>query len=539
MVLKKPYAFLIKRFKLIHFALTILAVYIITKTSAIHSFFVNYIKNQYSAIITVNFKSNFINPILYISVLSVLVILFFMILLLRSKKKKEKIYSFYFTYYVILIIGYLYIGTVFTGLEKEVLEPEFAKLLKDITLLGYLPQIGFIVVTTIRALGFNVKQFNFKADIKELEITSSDDEEIEFSVSFDTYKTERNLRRFVREFRYYILENKFVVIVLLSVFSLVSINYVVKNRNQIRSASFKMNQAVAFNNLETKILDAVITDVDLKGNKIKKNKYYVLLKMSIKNNTKKDLTVDVNKYSLFNNTKKKSILPSVGYSNLFKDYGVPFNLPLIRRNSEYIVVLPYEIDKDNLRDKYQFRFYQNVVIKNNVAYPVYNILRLKPIILDKVQTVSEHSLNDEIRFNNTNLGNSYIKIEKYAIDKSYTYEYEKCVNEKCKKYYDNITPGVFGHDSSKTILGLNTEFSFDESTEYFKTTKNLSSFANDTFKIEYFINDVKHISDVEAVHSKYDPNLAALKVAGNIQEASKINLLITIRNKQYIIELKN
>ena len=49
MILKKPYAFLIKNFRLIHLILTIPLIYITYKTTAVSNFFREYVSNNYSS----------------------------------------------------------------------------------------------------------------------------------------------------------------------------------------------------------------------------------------------------------------------------------------------------------------------------------------------------------------------------------------------------------------------------------------------------------------------------------------------------------
>ncbi len=538
MILKKPYAFLIKKFKLIHLVLTLLVLFVIVKTNAINNFFSSYVKNNYSAVITDNFKSNFINAYLYLSIIGIIIILIFILFLLKYKNKKERIYTGYVAYYVVLIIALIFMGNYFDSLEKEVLSPEMANILKDISLIVLLPQFPLIIVTTFRTLGFNVKQFDFSSDIKELEITSSDDEEIEFSVSFDTYKAERNTRRFIREFRYYIRENVFVMILLLIIFTGVGVNYILKNNSKIKSGSFNLNQVVYFNNLETSVLNAVITNTDTGGSIISKDKHYILLKVSINNTTSKDITINPEEYSLYNKTKNISIKPSVGYSNYFKDYGISIGVPYIRRETSYVVVLPYEIASKDIKDKYEFRLYKSMIVKNNISYPVYDILKLKPTILDAVSDVSKVGLKEKITFNNTILNNSFIRINEFVVSDSYTYEYERCIKDECSTYYDKLTPGVF-NISEKTLLVMKTDFELDNTTDYAKSFKTLDLFATDFISVIYHVDDIRYISKAETIVSKYDDSLLILKVDKYLKDANRIDLAITIRNKRYIVQLKN
>ena len=71
MILKKPYAFLIKHFKIIHLILSLLMIYIAYKINNILNFVKGYINNS----VNPSLSTNYIGPILFISVLVVIGIL--------------------------------------------------------------------------------------------------------------------------------------------------------------------------------------------------------------------------------------------------------------------------------------------------------------------------------------------------------------------------------------------------------------------------------------------------------------------------------
>ena len=86
----------------------------------------------------------------------------------------------------------------------------------------------------IRSLGFDVKKFNFKSDLKELEITDKDSEEIELNLNFQTYKAERTIRRFIRELKYYYLENKKVIYIIGAALVIILGFLIYKNTEKIK-----------------------------------------------------------------------------------------------------------------------------------------------------------------------------------------------------------------------------------------------------------------------------------------------------------------
>jgi len=74
MVLKKPYAFIIKHFRAIHLLLLIPIFYLIIKTRAIFYFFNSYVSYGYSinfSEVLTNISSEYINILMYIAFLLV------------------------------------------------------------------------------------------------------------------------------------------------------------------------------------------------------------------------------------------------------------------------------------------------------------------------------------------------------------------------------------------------------------------------------------------------------------------------------------
>ena len=67
MILRKPYAFLIKNFKIIHLVLTVLMIYIIYRLNGISKFIYNYIDNVANSSNNINFNNRYFFSIIYIN----------------------------------------------------------------------------------------------------------------------------------------------------------------------------------------------------------------------------------------------------------------------------------------------------------------------------------------------------------------------------------------------------------------------------------------------------------------------------------------
>ena len=70
--------------------------------------------------------------------------------------------------------------------------------IRDIANLARLFQTVSVVFYLIRATGFDIKKFDFVRDLKYLDITEEDSEEIEVSLEFEGNVFQRNIRRILR-----------------------------------------------------------------------------------------------------------------------------------------------------------------------------------------------------------------------------------------------------------------------------------------------------------------------------------------------------
>ena len=276
MIIKKPYAFLIKNFRLIHGILFIMLLYLLISSVNIYGFFSGYASNNYYVIQT-NLAQNYVNTLMY--VVSFLVIVFSTIVyyLLEVKNKGNKMYLFISLYSFILFVYFIYITSVFNGLESASLSTESVRAFRDISLIVFLPNIVFVFVIFARALGFNLKQFDFKKDLEDLQIDESDSEEIELTLTDNSYKIKRTFRKIIRLSKYFFLENKIFVITVASIIVLILTINMFRKIN-IYTDAYNQNQNIVASALVFKVSDSYITNTDMSNVVINKNKSYILVK---------------------------------------------------------------------------------------------------------------------------------------------------------------------------------------------------------------------------------------------------------------------
>ena len=167
MVIKKPYAFLIKNFRLIHAVLFALVGYLGIKSFALYDFFESYATNHYF-VNSVDLAAQYINFTMFGVIIGVILISALIFFILSLKNKERKFYIFLILYQIVLFIFLLYDFSVLQNLQDASMAIESVRALRDVNLIVLLPQIIFIFILAGRAIGFNIKQFDFKKDLEEL-----------------------------------------------------------------------------------------------------------------------------------------------------------------------------------------------------------------------------------------------------------------------------------------------------------------------------------------------------------------------------------
>lgn len=143
--------------------------------------------------------------------------------LMRHKKKPSFFYIFSTCVYLFLIALLIFGKSFIYDLQFTTPDLRFTKIVSDLFFIELALQIPIIVITFIRTIGFDVKKFDFKKDIMELDIKDEDNAEFEFELNLDTEETRAKIRRKVRYFKYYYKENKIIFMLFCNYFSCISL----------------------------------------------------------------------------------------------------------------------------------------------------------------------------------------------------------------------------------------------------------------------------------------------------------------------------
>ena len=234
MIIRKPYAFLIKYFKEIHIGLFVLMTYLAFKTSGVYMFFRDYVKNgTYTYFSNMTFRYvNIFMVFITIVLVGVLLLIYF---LMKKKEKKVLYYLLATIYYGVSFALYIYFISVFSRLEFTTFSNQTLVILRDVSMILHYINYGFLAFAFARGFGFNIKKFNFEKDIKELDIKAEDREEIELKSTIDPEQVGDFIRKRKRNLMYYVKENSYILITLLAIIglstiSIFSINKLVVNK---------------------------------------------------------------------------------------------------------------------------------------------------------------------------------------------------------------------------------------------------------------------------------------------------------------------
>ena len=340
MILRKPYAFLIKHFKIIHLTLSFLFLYLIFQTRSINQFFSEYVSAGYVTN-KLNIVSTYISNYIYVAIAAILIINILIFFLMRQKEKSTKLYFGIIVFYIILLIGVILTAIAMSNIETAEFSSKTARLFRDISFGLFIIQLFFFIYALLRGIGFDIKKFDFERDAKELEITDLDREEFEVTFGQNNYKFQRGWRRMRRELKYYFIENKFAFFILLIVLA-VFIVWILYLNFGVYHKSYGEQQRMNHNGLMIKVVDSLLTNMYTNGKVISKEKFYLAVAVEITNNNKENARLDYENFKIMENGNY--LMPTLDRGALFPDLGIAYTRDtLIKSGETGTYVLVYEI----------------------------------------------------------------------------------------------------------------------------------------------------------------------------------------------------
>ena len=387
-----------------------------------------------------------------------------------------------------------------------------------------------------RTLGFNLKQFDFKRDLEELDINDTDNEEVEVILGNNNYKYIRFFRKSIRFTKYFILENKLFVIAVGSILALGLSLSVFMNIN-VYSVDYTENQQIMANSLLYKVNKSYITQYDIKNKKLNDNKSYVLIEIEVTNQLEKEYKLNRDTFRL--NVNGEMLVPIFTLTEKFKDIGNPF-VPckiLGKEHKSYIVI--FEIDKEFQAVDYVFKIknYDSKSFKDIETR--YKDIIVKPINLDKSKDEGNYNIPVNIDFSNSILKQSKLEINNYDIEEKFKEEMQYCIKDKCDKGIFVVTPNM-SENVNLAVMRIETKLVLDKTIIANEYISNSGDLLEKYGYLSYTYQGYEKTVSIKKVNLKHKKeNVVYMQVPLEVKGATNLKLIINIRGKKYTINLTN
>ena len=530
MIIKKPYAFLIKHFKIIHAILLVPMTFLLLNFRDVSKFFKVYEKNLTAG------KSmaagNYITVYTYLALLFLLIVNITIMSLMKSKRKSIKYYLASTLYYIFLLAITIVFFATFNAIDKGTPDATVISLVSSLALLSVLPSYVLILITVTQAVGFNYKTFRFDKTM-DLQITDEDEEEVELKLIKNDGTAKRNIVHTLRELKYYALENKGMLTLIGAVVLLVIIISLYLEF-QVYNKRYNLYQAFTLDSFSMTIKESYITDVDYSGKSVIDGSYYLAVKIAIFNKTNKPASIGKENFRLFYGDE--AVYPTYDVSNRFIDIGQNYEGLLIAPQSGDDYVLVYVLTEEQLKSKYKLKILSSLKQEPGKLIPSYKIINIKPKNIISANKLKDKKVGDTINLSDTFLGKTKYTLQSIYYANSYLYEYEQCTTiSGCITRKSSIMP-----NSGNVLLVIKDAIDWDTTTPYYK--HNTKDFYRDFTSLEYTYKTStgKKIDYSVPLINVTPSTLSGVKIyeVSNLSiRSSDVKLKVQVRNSSFYIKL--
>lgn len=534
MIIKNPYAYIAKHYKVINLLLLIPTVYLLIQMTGVAGFFEAYVLADYSTTQT-ELVATYIPTLTLIAPIATAIIHLVIWIILTLKKKKNYYHAISAGYHFILFLGLVFFYSSMLNIEMKNMTSTFASFLRDISDLCIYPIYILIVMGAVNVVGLNIKTLRFDKH-EDLKVTEEDEEDIEVKVGTDNNDTKRRIVHILRELRYYVIENKAIFGILIIVLILM-IGYKAYLNYQVYNKTYNSNQSFVLDNFALSVKDSYITQVDYRGRVIAKNKYYLAVKIGIHNQSVESKIIDSGVFRLY--VGDKVIYPIYEKSSRFVDIGAPYQGEAILSDQAKDYVFVYELTEKQLQNSYEMRILNGLTVENAELQAAYKKINIRPEYLTSLVEKSPKKEGEKLSLDSSTLKNTKYTLNDIKVVTNYKYSYRMCETEKsCFNVQDTIIPS-----GGKVLMIIDDTIKYDETSAYYAFDE--KNFYEDFVTLEYTfdIKSGKNAGPVTQIGNVIDVTPTALEdvkiyeVPGNVINAYKLSLQITIRNQFYTIKV--
>lgn len=518
MIIRKPYAFLIKNFKKIHICLFILCSYIFIKMSQVRSFVSEFISfgtyDSYNEPI-----SRYVSGLSIFALLIIIVSTIALIVLFKYKDKPWKIYLIPLITYASILFVFIWTQNYFNSYNGEI-ESTNIRLISDLLFIFYLGQFPMFAILFIRIFGLDLKKFEFHKDAEFIELSEEDQEELEIKFDIDKDGIKRVTKRTLRHMNYVYQEHKKTFNIIIIILTII----LLKNTYEyifVINKSYKQGQSFDANGYTITINNSYYTDKNYNGTIISKSNKFVILDLSIKNNIE-SRELDLTGFHILNGVENYATTSTI-YETDFQDLGKTYDsVEKLQKNETLNLIIIYKVDKELSKDKFVL-YYQEL----DKETPHLRKIKLNIEDLSEIKQHKTLNIPDEMKFTILKEKET-ISIDEYEFVDEISYTSGFCRTENC-----NTLKSDYKTKTGTKILKI----SFASDTY---EGKDMIDFSTRYGKINYIDNDnKKHTIDIyDPIQSKYYGKYIYVRVPQEVEQAKSIELDYTVRNNRYKYKLK-
>lgn len=535
MILRKPYAFLVKHFKFIHVLLTLVLAFLFYRTMVILNFLNEYIASSQTSVID-NLTNTIFSIWMFFLPFLIIVLSIIIISLMAVKKKPIVLYIFNIILAIAILILYNISYSVFAQMEAIILEARTIRLLRDFIAMLEIFQLISMIMALIRATGFDIKKFNFNKDLVELEIEETDNEEFEINLEVDTNEVQRKVNRIRRFAKYIYYENKFLIDVGILV-GISTICFAIYMSIGIYDREVEENTMFSTTSFHLGITKSYMTNKDYKGNFLLDDEILVVLELTVRSKGKPKkfdtamATLKVGNRNFYHNEKYKENIMDLGHTYLDSLISSSFEKHL----------LVFKIPKEFEDEKMTFIYTDRIDYVNNGVNSKYIRLKIEPIKIDTNVKQKTLDLGSELNFKNSVFEETKMSIKSAQIEASFRENYQFCASVKeCYTSAEFINPNYNSNDE-KAILKINGTLEIDDDVVLDRIYT--------LYHLIYYFSTLKYEKDGKIITqsvtmnrvrpSKFNPqDIYYIEVAEDTMNADKIWLHFHVRNKEYDYQIK-
>lgn len=519
MILRKPYAFLIKYFQRINILLLLLVSFVFYKNLKLYQFVKTYLATGiYNP--SIDSINNYVNIYVYLSFIFIIIISIILIYLLRHKDKPYASYVFILIANIITFAFFLYTNNYFTYTILKGYNLVAIRVVKDILFISTLPYYPILFILLIRSIGIDLKNFGFQEDKEFIEINETDREEVEVQVAFNKDRLIRKIKNRFRYLKYFLLEHK-VSITIIASLVIILFGYNFYHYFYIENRIYSINESFDSNYYRITVKNTYLTDKDFAGNIVSEDgKFFIIAQIQIQNLLNSSRDFDIEKLLLF--VDQEYYVPTTKYNIYFSDMGNTYENKNIKPKETVTYSLIYEVKKPSEKANFLLK-YQDMVTKGGKLISV----KMKVLDISTFKTKGQFSYPEQAIVPINEETNMTFNFDKIEIVPNVTYHYQYCLPNSCPIYEKTITA-----TNGYKILYLKGNFNTD-------TTQEFLNFLKKYGKISYTKDGKTNQSNINfAVNGNYQGKHIYLSIPDNIAEADSISFIFTIRTYQYFYQIK-